>query len=94
MLGGHAELLLVILVAVLLHQHLVLMVELPCVKQKFGTVVGQRNAPAAPVEYADTQFLFQLLHGAGQGRLGDIQDLGGLVQRSYLSDGNGVMKLL
>ena len=95
MLGGDAELLFQVLpVPVLLQQLLVLAVDLPGVEQEFRPVLGQGDPSSAAVEDGDAQLFFQFLHGAGQGGLGDIEEFRGLVQGTFLRDGDGIMQLL
>ena len=80
-LGGDAEFLFVSpALSVPLKESFILAVYFFCVEQKFHTVIGQGDAPAASVEQSDPQLLFQLLHSARKGGLGDIELLRGLVK--------------
>ena len=70
MLGGNTELFSQrSVLSVFFQNRLILSVKLFRVQQKFCSVPGERHAPAAAVKQGDPQFLLQLLHGAGQGRL-------------------------
>ena len=70
------------------------MVYLSGVGDELHAVVGERNAAAAAVKDRDAKLFFQLLHRAGQGRLRDVENLGGLIERPGFGYGDRVMKLL
>ena len=70
------------------------MIDLSGISDEFDAIVGQRHAASAAMKDCDAQFLFQLANGARQGRLGDIQKLGRLIERAGFGYNNRVMKLL
>ena len=95
MLGGNGELLLVqALLAVRVHQVLILAVYLAGVGQEFEPLRRERDALAAPVKDHDADFLFQLLDRAGQGRLGNIELVCRFVQGARFRNGDDIMQLL
>ena len=94
MLGRYTEFLLIrAAFAVFLKDTLVLPVNLFGIKQKFCAIIGQHCSPAVAVKDRNAQFLFKLLHGAGQRWLRDIEFLCRFIKRFCFCNCNNIMKL-
>ena len=63
------------------------------VGQEFRAVHGQGDALRGAGEDLDAQLVLQFLDRRAQGRLGDVQGMGGLVHRAALDDFDDVFQL-
>ena len=76
--------------AVLVHDDFVMVVQLARVGDEFLALVGERDAAAGAVEDEDVHLVFEVADGGREGRLRDIELLGGLVEGAGLCDSDGV----
>ena len=93
-LGGDlAQLLARLGVLVTLFEQIGLIKHLTGVGQEFRAVHGQGDALRGAGENLDAQLVLQFLDRRAQGRLGDVQGMGGLVHRAALDDFDDVFQL-
>ena len=93
-LGGDlAQLLARFGVLVALFEQVGLVEHLAGVGQEFRAVHGQGDALRGAGEDLDAQLVLQFLDRRAQGRLGDVQGMGGLVHRAALDDLDDVFQL-
>ena len=71
-----------------------LLQDLPCVREEFVTLVGDRDAFIGAVEDSDTHFFFELVDGCRKARLRDEYAFGCFGDIACVGYGDGILKLL
>ncbi len=86
-LGRNSELLLFLFgLAVVFQNGFVMVVQLVCLSHEIFTFGGKSHAAAGAVKDYDADFIFQVVDGGSEGRLGNKQSLGGLIEGTHLGD--------